>query len=137
MDTTGRAYIGTKIVRAFPCTAREFSEAQSRPMPHGVSSGDDHGFAVIYPDGYTSWSPEATFEAAYRAVTPGEAGVILADKPAEKPAEVGAAAAIREKLGAWWANEFPADVLPSEALVRLSEQLTSATAAAAGSVEAP
>jgi len=27
------------------------------------------GYAVLYPDGYRSWSPAATFEAAYRPVT--------------------------------------------------------------------
>lgn len=35
------------------------------------------------------------------------------------------AAAIREELGLWWAQEFPNDALPTEALIRLSERLAS------------
>lgn len=54
-----KAYIGTKIVRAFR-QAREGRE----------------GYAVIYPDGYESWSPRETFEAAYREVTPAEKDLV-------------------------------------------------------------
>jgi len=42
-------YIGTKQITAWPQTHED-----GRP-----------GYAVKYPDGYTSWSPKATFEAAY------------------------------------------------------------------------
>ena len=41
-------YIGTKQITAWP----EEKDKQS-------------GYAVRYPDGYTSWSPRDTFEAAY------------------------------------------------------------------------
>ena len=47
------AYIGTKIVMAAP-----------QEGPKG-----EPGYRVIYPDGYASWSPAATFEAAYREVS--------------------------------------------------------------------
>lgn len=47
-------YIGTKQVTAWP------QEREGRP-----------GYAVQYPDGYTSWSPADVFEAAYR-VTEGD-----------------------------------------------------------------
>ena len=47
-----RAYIGTKIV-------------QAEPEPRDGKEG----YKVIYPDGYASWSPAATFEAAYREVS--------------------------------------------------------------------
>lgn len=47
-------YIGTKQVTAWP------QERDGRP-----------GYAVQYPDGYTSWSPADVFEAAYR-VTEGD-----------------------------------------------------------------
>lgn len=51
-------YIGTKIIHAEP---------ESRPMSDG-SNGEVDGYKVVYPDGYTSWSPKATFEEAYRPV---------------------------------------------------------------------
>lgn len=44
-------YIGTKIITAW----------------HETRDGKE-GYAVKYEDGYTSWSPKATFEAAYRAI---------------------------------------------------------------------
>lgn len=48
-------YIGTKIVRAEPET----------------KDGRD-GYAVVYEDGYRSWSPRDTFDRAYRRVTEAE-----------------------------------------------------------------
>jgi hypothetical protein len=55
-----KAYVGTKIINAF----REKHE-----------DGRD-GYRVIYPDGYESWSPKATFEQAYREVTPEEKALL-------------------------------------------------------------
>lgn len=52
------AYIGVKIVAAWP----------------EQKSGVD-GYAVKYPDGYTSWSPKGTFEACYREITREELGL--------------------------------------------------------------
>jgi len=49
-----KAYIGTKIIQAEPAKHPE--------------SGED-GYVVMYPDGYTSWSPKHTFEAAYREIS--------------------------------------------------------------------
>ena len=57
--TSARAYIGTKIVLAWP----EFKDGHS-------------GYAVKYEDGYTSWSPAATFQRAYRLVTAEEKGLL-------------------------------------------------------------
>lgn len=60
-------YIGTKLIRAFPqdeCAflrrvkGEDTTNRETRP-----------GYQVIYPDGYISWSPKLTFEAAYRVVT--------------------------------------------------------------------
>ena len=48
-----KRYIGTKIIQAFP--------ESKGPMP-----GGEEGYAVIYEDGYRSWSPKAVFEAAYK-----------------------------------------------------------------------
>lgn len=48
-----KRYIGTKIIQAF--------QESKGPMP-----GGEEGYAVVYEDGYRSWSPKAVFEAAYR-----------------------------------------------------------------------
>lgn len=54
-----RAYVGTKIIQAEP------EEKDGKP-----------GYQVIYPDGYVSWSPKATFEAAYREISRAEAQLV-------------------------------------------------------------
>lgn len=46
------SYIGTKIINAEPQTLN-----------------DRDGYRVIYPDGYSSWSPKEVFEAAYRLIS--------------------------------------------------------------------
>ena len=43
-----KTYIGVKRIEAYP------EDRDGKP-----------GYAVIYPDGYKSWSPKAVFEAAY------------------------------------------------------------------------
>lgn len=48
-----KSYVGTKIINAEPAAHKD-----GRP-----------GYDVYYPDGYASWSPQATFEAAYREIT--------------------------------------------------------------------
>lgn len=59
MSVEAKAYIGAKIIVAEP------------------QEKDGHaGYRVIYPDGYVSWSPKATFEAAYREVSVPEAELI-------------------------------------------------------------
>lgn len=50
-------YIGTKLVEAWPQTKVVKEE--------GKPDRIEDGYAVKYPDGYTSWSPKAVFEAAY------------------------------------------------------------------------
>jgi hypothetical protein len=54
-----KAYVGTKIIRAF----------------RAQKDGSD-GYTVIYPDGYESWSPKATFEIAYREITDAEKALV-------------------------------------------------------------
>jgi hypothetical protein len=61
-------YIGTKIVLAEP--ENEFKQGDLR-YPGRT------GYKVVYEDGYTSWSPQETFERAYRKITPAEAGLIV------------------------------------------------------------
>lgn len=53
-----KPYIGAKIISAEP----QERDGQA-------------GYKVVYPDGYTSWSPQATFEEAYRPVNAGEAAI--------------------------------------------------------------
>ena len=45
------SYFGSKLIKAEP-----------------ANKGVDEGYFVEYPDGYTSWSPKAPFELAYRKV---------------------------------------------------------------------
>lgn len=65
-----KAYIGAKIIRAFPEGSRTFN--RNVKGRDGANQEDKPGYRVIYPDGYTSWSPKETFETAYREVTEGE-----------------------------------------------------------------
>ena len=37
---------------------------------------DEKGYVVVYPDGYTSWSPKSVFELAYREITNSETQLI-------------------------------------------------------------
>lgn len=52
-------YIGTKVILAEP---------ESR-------DGRD-GYAVVYEDGYRSWSPREAFDRAYRRISDGELALI-------------------------------------------------------------
>ena len=52
-------YIGTKIVLAEPET-----------------KDGREGYAVVYKDGYRSWSPSGAFERAYRRITDAEIDLI-------------------------------------------------------------
>lgn len=68
-----KLYIGTKII-----TARPMSEDTFLKLYKGKTlSAEDvmkarQGYKVTYPDGYDSWTPKETFEAAYREVTEAE-----------------------------------------------------------------
>lgn len=52
-------YIGTKVVQAEPETKDERD-----------------GYAVVYEDGYRSWSPREAFDRAYRRVSVAEIDMI-------------------------------------------------------------
>lgn len=54
-----KTYIGTKIIQAEP-QAKNYGTTETHGQP---------GYKVVYPDGYTSWSPAAAFEEAYRETT--------------------------------------------------------------------
>lgn len=58
-----KAYIGTKIVNAEP-----------------QEKGGEHGYRVVYADGYASWSPRGVFEEAYRPISDGERTILGAGR---------------------------------------------------------
>ena len=77
-----KKYIGTKIVTAF--------EQDKKVGENGI----EHGYGVIYEDGYQSWSPKETFEKAYRAIEGDEQALTFGDavhmlKMGEKVARAG------------------------------------------------
>lgn len=55
-------YIGVKQVKGTPMTV---ADPAQYPSMNGQPVGAE-GYEVTYEDGYKSWSPKATFEAAYR-----------------------------------------------------------------------
>ncbi len=70
-------YIGTKIIVAEPMdrtTALFNGLLHSTTVERDGSS--EPGYKVVYEDGYTSWSPKATFERAYRRITDAEIKLI-------------------------------------------------------------
>jgi len=61
-------YIGTKIVSAEPQTIKFID---------GVEHAEEHGYKVVYKDGYESWSPKEVFEEAYRSIDAMNFGLAL------------------------------------------------------------
>ena len=63
-----KTYIGTKVIQA----------ERADHMIHDLNGAPvtREGYKVVYPDGYVSWSPRDTFEAAYREITPLELKLI-------------------------------------------------------------
>lgn len=55
-----KTYVGAKLILAVPLDKPDVGP----------------GYRVLYPDGYESWSPKATFESAYREVTDDEKRLI-------------------------------------------------------------
>jgi hypothetical protein len=58
-----KEYIGVKVIQAEPMTKYDFYLNVK-----GVVCNEDneHGYKVVYQDGYVSWSPKVVFEEAYR-----------------------------------------------------------------------
>lgn len=60
-------YIGVKQITAEPCSRDQFSGAKNFGDLSKLSGGiDEHGYRVVYENGYKSWSPKDVFEKAYR-----------------------------------------------------------------------
>jgi hypothetical protein len=56
-------YVGLKLVKAEPCTVKEYNETV-RPLMYTGECQD--GYKIEYEDNYISWSPKEVFEKAYR-----------------------------------------------------------------------
>lgn len=64
-----KTYIGTKQIKAKPCSLGEFIEKYGRnPYQNAneIHEANEPGYLVEYEDGYQSWSPKNTFDKAYK-----------------------------------------------------------------------
>lgn len=59
-----KAYIGCKMVKAERMSRGEYNLKRGWQLP-ADENPDDAGYALVYPDGYVSWSPKEIFESAY------------------------------------------------------------------------
>lgn len=57
-------YIGSKQIQARPMNLGDYNKHRGWTIPEDEDPGCE-GYLVVYPDGYQSWSPAETFEAAY------------------------------------------------------------------------
>ncbi len=73
-----KTYIGTKIIQAEPMDESSYHKFMGNPVLGHPQNESRPGYKVVYPDGYISWSPEETFELAYREITPGEVALFVA-----------------------------------------------------------
>lgn len=63
--TPENQYTGTKTIHAVALSRGRYNEMRGWQIP-ADENPEDEGYLVAYPDGHTSWSPKATFEAAYK-----------------------------------------------------------------------
>ena len=71
---TTKLYIGTKVIEAKPMTEKNYVQEHSKHLSY--EGPNRSGYLVTYADGYVSWSPKATFEAAYREITKEELALV-------------------------------------------------------------
>lgn len=57
-------YIGKKSIMASPMSKSDAERVLNRSL--SGAKGGEEGYLVEYEDGYRSWSPKETFEAAYK-----------------------------------------------------------------------
>lgn len=73
-----KIYVGCKIVEAIPVVRiGENTYALGEPTPRAFTKEREEGYRVIYPGGYTSFSPKAVFEECYREVSTKESELFL------------------------------------------------------------
>jgi len=60
-------YIGVKMIKAKKMTRYDFLiDVQGKKLEDVKEQEENqHGYLVVYPDGYKSWSPKNVFESAY------------------------------------------------------------------------
>lgn len=69
------SYIGCKVIKAKKMSLMDYN---SKYKPDVKLDGNDvPGYLVKYEDGYISWSPQDTFERAYRKISSGEMNLIM------------------------------------------------------------
>ena len=61
-------YVGTKYIKARPCTAKEAEQLLGRVVDTVNADEEGNGYLVEYKDGYRSWSPARAFEVIYTLV---------------------------------------------------------------------
>jgi len=75
-----RSCVGVKILRSAPMSQQEFLSRYKGVKKEDMDNADADGYLVIYPhpDGseYSSWSPKAVYELAYRDLQPFELDAI-------------------------------------------------------------
>ena len=59
-----KKYIGKKSIMASPMSKSDAERVLNRELSD--AKGGEEGYLVEYEDGYRSWSPKETFEAAYK-----------------------------------------------------------------------
>ena len=69
-----KVYIGAKLIKAVPVVKiGDITYALGEPTPRAFTKGREEGYRVMYPGGYTSFSPKKVFEECYREVSSKEA----------------------------------------------------------------
>jgi hypothetical protein len=78
-------YIGVKMVQAEPCSMDQFAGAKNFGDLSKLSGGkDQHGYRVVYENGYKSWSPKDVFEKAYVLDLPFKNDALVEMQPHEQ-----------------------------------------------------
>uniref|UniRef100_A0A6M3L8N6 Uncharacterized protein n=1 Tax=viral metagenome TaxID=1070528 RepID=A0A6M3L8N6_9ZZZZ len=72
-----KTYIGCKVIKAEPMDEVTFLRSVKHQVVEDRETAE--GYKVVYPDGYTSWSPRTVFEQAYREIDPAEVALIIED----------------------------------------------------------
>ena len=70
-----KAYIGTKIIKAFECDNIAFLRSEGKETSDTMEKLS--GYVVVYPDNYRSWSPKDVFEHAYREISENEKNLVI------------------------------------------------------------
>jgi len=70
-------FLGVKSVYAEPMLRGPYLGAVAPNQAVSEFTFNEQGYKVVYPDGYTSWSPKEVFEKAYKLLPEGVFGLII------------------------------------------------------------